>query len=128
MRGFKMKKAVKVSYEVRTMGMVSRKVEVIDAPTKEESVINWLYKQIGCKYVDVAYLPDNILAWVDDEGYYASNNVVADYAGAVLAGTVIFSKSETGYDGETTWLDSVEIIDKAIDMAENAKLVGVTNG
>jgi hypothetical protein len=98
----------------------------MDAPEQDE-VLDFLYKEIGCNTVDVAYLPDGLLGWVDDEGLLKSGNVVCEYGGAPLAGTVILSMSETTDEGETKWLETVEDIESAIDMAEKSELKGVTN-
>ena len=124
-----MRKAVICKYELAPHGsVVHRDVKVVDAPN-EKNVLEFLYEKIGCKTVDVAYLPNNILAWVNDEGMIEGGNVVCDYGnGAILAGTIVFSASETGHDGKTNWLDSVEAVNYAIDIAEKSELKGVTRG
>ena len=118
-----MKKAVICSYEVIDM-MVKRKVEVVDAPD-EDGVLDFLYSTIGCTSVDVAYLPNGVLAWVSDTGLIESGNVVCEYDGAPLAGTVVFSLSETAEEGNTQWFDDVDVIEKIIDVAEQSELKGI---
>ena len=121
-----MRKCVKVSYEIEGMN-IGRRVEVLEAPT-EKDVLNFLYREIGCDAVDIAYLPHGLLAWVGDTSLLEKGNVVCEYGEAPLAGTVIFSKSETTEDGDSKWLDSDELINKAIDMAEQSIFKGITHG
>ena len=120
-------KAVKVSYEILDTPRGKRikiNTEVLEAPT-QDGTLDWLYKHIECRTVTVAYLPNGVLAWVSDEGLLVSGNVVAKIGDCPLAGSIIFSLSETDDEGNTLWFDTVEKLDGCLDMIGKLEISGV---
>ena len=121
-------KCVKVSYEILETPRGKRikiNTEVLEAPT-QDGTLDFLYGHIECKTVTVAYLPNGVLAWVSDEGLLVSGNVVAKVGDCPLAGTIIFSLSETDEEGNTLWFDTVEKLDECLDMIGRLEVSGVT--
>ena len=71
----------------------------------EEPTLQCLYKAIGCRCVTIAYLNDNHVAWVDDEGLLKPNSVfrIATYPYQPLAGkAVILGASPSGNHKDCT--------------------------
>ena len=80
-----------------------------EAPTYEgtddEVSLDWLYGQIGCKMVEVIYIPEGEL-WFDEEGEYAEPCVANAYAnnhfrkhllrGDFLAGICVLVPNDVG--------------------------------
>lgn len=94
--------------------------------------INKLRIEIGCDYIEVVGLPNDIYAIVDEEGTFIPNSPVyevyhKDYPELIaqFVGTIIFGKAKMTADG----LDIVGLNDEEIDnFLENTsiQLIGYT--
>ena len=117
-----MKKGIRVEHELVADVIVDQNISLVEA----EDGIEWIYKALGCGTFDVAYTTIggyDVNVYCDDEGLYATGNLVADYNGAKLAGTVLIAKGVDA-EGETIWFtDEAEI--EAISLAlRTIKIIG----
>ncbi len=102
--------------------IVDQNVSLVQA----EEGIDWMYKALGCRTFDVAYTTigdHNVDVFCDDEGLFVTDNLVADYNGAKLAGVVLIAKGVDA-EGETIWFDDEAEIE-AIKLAlRTIKIIG----
>ena len=79
--------------------LIDPKEETITEVEVKEPTLESLYELTGCRCVTIAYLQDNHVAWVDDEGLLKPNSVfrIATYPYQPLAGkAVILGASPSG--------------------------------
>tara|TARA_R110000772_G_scaffold5454_4_gene19482 strand:+ start:2306 stop:2698 length:393 start_codon:yes stop_codon:yes gene_type:complete len=129
-----MKKAIVVRWSVdEELRTISPTISVTNAPMKEEDNLDFFYKSIGCRMIDVVRF-DGFDAFCDDEGLLVSGNAVIEYSHAdfavPIAGNLVFSNGVDSI-GRTVWFeennpDDSVTMDIILEMIDWAIVRGVT--
>lgn len=118
----------KINHDNKT---IEQDIKIIDAPSKEEDDLDFFYREIGCRTIDVVQF-NGLDIFVDDEGLLVSGNVVIEYYDngepiVILAGNLVITN---GIDtiGRTVWFsdDDHKTMMNIVKRLESFVVKGIT--